>query len=509
MKQQNTSKHAAEVLTSILKSVVGYLGTIEMPTKDGVTGLTAIRNCIRRLRVEKKVHTMVLMCILPEKIILINHHGLKIAEYPCDRVTFCGMYMDDKRFFGLVTSQQVDDDDDEDVDVVASSCHVFMVEPLTDREEIRRRAKAFQFEPTPSTNFSGEFDEFPHDARPIIKTVMTVFGKDQEEDDFGKEQLLQLQEPAHQQQQLAVVHQPQLSSNSSSSAGDVRSGTSSSTNSDSGIGYRDDPDHILLMDPQSPPMGMPPVAETDADADAAADADENVIQENAENEEKEKLDVRAMPPPKDVAISPEVVGAAGGLADCSFNTEVLESQNSAANLRQSMQKYLQSKHDHLKKTSQQLAGIDSRAHQASSKPRLVTPTSSSASTSSTRDNGRRNLFPEQQIPSSSGFVRAASERSSVRSLEDVRFEKAADFSPPNSFRSSELFSGAARFPTTSALLDAASPLARFLYSSETNLSQLAESQMTREQPLLCLVPGLTRPLSFNAIAVRSLWQTNG
>lgn len=180
VKQQNTSKYASEVATAILKSVVGYLGTIEMPTKDGVTGLTAIRNCIRRLRVEKKVHTMVLMCILPEKIVLINHHGLKIAEYPCDRVTFCGMYMDDKRFFGLVTSQQVDEDDEDTVDdVTASSCHVFMVEPLTDRDEILRRSKAFQFEPTPALMSDGDFDEFPTDARPIIKTVMTVFGKDQ------------------------------------------------------------------------------------------------------------------------------------------------------------------------------------------------------------------------------------------------------------------------------------------------------------------------------------------
>ena len=107
IKLQNTAKHEAEVTSAILKSVVGYLGTIEMPPKDGVTGLTAIRNCIRRLRVEKKVHTMVLMCILPDKIALINHHGFKLAEYPSDRVTFCGMYMDDKRFFGLVTSQQV------------------------------------------------------------------------------------------------------------------------------------------------------------------------------------------------------------------------------------------------------------------------------------------------------------------------------------------------------------------------------------------------------------------
>ena len=48
-----------------------------------------------------------------------------------------------------------------------------------------------------------------------------------------------------------------------------------------------------------------------------------------------------------VTSPPDVAGAVGGIADSSFNTEVLDSQHSAANLRQSMQKYLQSKHDHL------------------------------------------------------------------------------------------------------------------------------------------------------------------
>ena len=49
--------------------------------------LQAIRSCIRRLRVEKKVHTMVLMAIFAERIILINHHGVKLAEYPASQVT--------------------------------------------------------------------------------------------------------------------------------------------------------------------------------------------------------------------------------------------------------------------------------------------------------------------------------------------------------------------------------------------------------------------------------------
>ncbi len=119
----------------------------------------------------------------------------------------------------------------------------------------------------------------------------------------------------------------------------------------------------------------------------------------------------------------------------------------------------------------------------------MTPTSSSAS--STRDGGRKIPFSEIQPLASSSLARTSSARSSVRSLEDVRFEKSSDFSPPSSFQTSEIFSGSSRFPTSvsSALLDSASPLARFLYNSETNLSKLADSQMTREQPLLTLMPG--------------------
>ena len=61
-----------------------------------------------------------------------------------------------------------------------------------------------------------------------------------------------------------------------------------------------------------------------------------------------RLDVRAMPLPKNN-------GNGSSSADDSFNTERLEDQNSAENLRQSMQKYLHSKQSHLMKVSEQLA----------------------------------------------------------------------------------------------------------------------------------------------------------
>ena len=106
------------------------------------------------------------------------------------------------------------------------------------------------------------------------------------------------------------------------------------------------------------------------------------------------------------------------------------------------------------------------------KPRLVTPTSSSAS--STKDAGRKGLFFEpvfQQPLATSSLARNTSARSSVRSLDEVRFDKigGSDFSPPSSFKNSNLFSAESRFPSavvaaSSSLLDAASPLARFVFS---------------------------------------------
>ena len=79
--------------------------------------LQAIRSCIRRLRIEKKVHTMVLMAIFQEKIILINHHGIKLAEYPASQVSFCGKSTDNKHFFGLVTTRKELEDDETDTEI--------------------------------------------------------------------------------------------------------------------------------------------------------------------------------------------------------------------------------------------------------------------------------------------------------------------------------------------------------------------------------------------------------
>lgn len=85
---------------------------------------------MRRLRVEKKVHTLVLLRVWGPrpgaagaavggagpmagasgggsssgKITLTSPAGANLARFPARRVVFCGAYADDARFFGLVTS---------------------------------------------------------------------------------------------------------------------------------------------------------------------------------------------------------------------------------------------------------------------------------------------------------------------------------------------------------------------------------------------------------------------
>ena len=104
------------------------------------------------------------MAIFQEKIVLINHHGIKLAEYPATQVSFCGKSPDSKQLFGIVTTRKMEDEE-----AFSSSCHVFMTEAVTTGEEVQRRASAFQFEPTKTDDDSNdEYKEFPTTADPII-----------------------------------------------------------------------------------------------------------------------------------------------------------------------------------------------------------------------------------------------------------------------------------------------------------------------------------------------------
>lgn len=185
--QQKAARQAPPRSSPVLRTVVGYLGTIELPREACGPRLQAIHSCVRRLRIEQKVHTLVVFSVLRDGVVLADLRGTPLARFPSERITFSGAYADDSRFFGLVT-RGTDG---------ALSCHVLMVDPRT-------------------TSRRGAAGPLMHDsAEPILRALAALYRRG-----------------AH------MSPQP-------SQAG------SHSSNSDSGIGFRDEghaSDCVLVVD---------------------------------------------------------------------------------------------------------------------------------------------------------------------------------------------------------------------------------------------------------------------
>ncbi|XP_021917974.1 regulator of G-protein signaling loco isoform X3 [Zootermopsis nevadensis] len=224
------------------RALVGYLGTIEMP-KELLPGsrLQVVRSCIKRLRTEKRAHTLVLMSVYTRSLTLTNCHKVTLAEYPSDRVTFCGTSSDEeRRFFGIITTavRPVEDDNDGGELVHSSSCHVFAIELRLHGSHGEHAAKADAFKLHCNVDATTGFcSEFPSSSDPIVSAIKVLYSS-QETGPAGNRDV---EEPL-------VANSPQPS-NASSTA------TTASSNSDSGIGFRDDcgnqSDRILVVDVQN------------------------------------------------------------------------------------------------------------------------------------------------------------------------------------------------------------------------------------------------------------------
>lgn len=135
------------------QAIVGYIGSIETPNshRHPHQRLQALRNAVKRLRLEKRVHTLVLMEVKPSGVLLTNAMGKHLALYPSDRIVFSGICSDDERFFGLVTQSVSDQDDNsfqegEGCSVRSNStCHIFMIDPdISSHSSHVQHAQAFQ-----------------------------------------------------------------------------------------------------------------------------------------------------------------------------------------------------------------------------------------------------------------------------------------------------------------------------------------------------------------------------
>ncbi|KAM9331487.1 regulator of G-protein signaling 12 [Gastrophryne carolinensis] len=160
--------------------IIGYLGSIELPSTSSnleYDSLQAIRGCMRRLRAEQKIHSLVLMKIMHDNIQLCSDKAGILAVYPAEKLAFSAVCPDDRRFFGLVTMQSVDDQSlaQEEEGILRTSCHVFMVDPELFHHKIHHGiARRFGFECTPDPDTNGCL-EFPPSSLPVLQFVSVLY----------------------------------------------------------------------------------------------------------------------------------------------------------------------------------------------------------------------------------------------------------------------------------------------------------------------------------------------
>uniref|UniRef100_A0A8D1FX37 Regulator of G-protein signaling 12 n=1 Tax=Sus scrofa TaxID=9823 RepID=A0A8D1FX37_PIG len=160
--------------------VVGYLGSIELPSTGGSLesdSVQAIRGCLRRLRAEQKIHSLVTMKVMHDCVQLCTDKAAVLARYPAERLAFSAVCPDDRRFFGLVTMQASDPGSlaQEEEGVLRTSCHVFMVDPDLFSHKIHQGiARRFGFECTADPDTNGCL-EFPASSLPVLQFISVLY----------------------------------------------------------------------------------------------------------------------------------------------------------------------------------------------------------------------------------------------------------------------------------------------------------------------------------------------
>ncbi|XP_055847261.1 regulator of G-protein signaling loco isoform X2 [Episyrphus balteatus] len=305
MVRVNLEQENLNGVTLEYRAIVGYLGTIEMPKQIAISSkLQTVRSCIRKLRQEKRNPTTVLMTILPNCLTLQSSNATILATYPSSRLNYVSSSSEsENRFFGLVTSaiysSNCDDDEQEpngaqkDVSI-SNSCHVFVVDTkICEHNVHEQRAAEFRITCTKDP-ISNLCLEFPNNSEYVVNLIRSMYtmrilppaarnpGRNAE---------------ANRQPQDVQAHSPQPSNHSEV--------TTTSSNSDSGIGFHNDctniSDRILVVD--FPGIHVMPnrVGNVGACARPAAIFN-NIEQSNPQVDTR--LTVRAMPDPKAAATPP-------------------------------------------------------------------------------------------------------------------------------------------------------------------------------------------------------------
>ncbi|KAM7353118.1 regulator of G protein signaling family member locomotion defects [Cochliomyia hominivorax] len=299
------------------RAVVGYLGTIEMPKQISHSSkLQTVRSCIRKLRQEKRTPSAILMVILPDCLKLLSNKGDVLATYDSSRLNYVSSSSEsENRFFGLVTSATYSpppEDNDEEDDplnvtaaasnssptdhiIISNSCHVFVVDTkLCDHTQHLAKAQEFRIECTKDP-ISSLCLEFPNNSEYVVNLIRSMY-------------TMRIIPPATQRSMSddpnlhaggrhnTTAHSPQPSNHSEIST--------TTSNSDSGIGYNNDcsniTDRIVVVD-----FPQPSVAITQRSLNVSQ-RPHNICQQDIQEDlvassnlaANKRLTVRGMPDPK-------------------------------------------------------------------------------------------------------------------------------------------------------------------------------------------------------------------
>lgn len=265
------------------RTVVGYLGTIEMPKQIATSSkLQTVRSCIRKMRQEKRQPSIVLMQILPKCLKLYNSENVLIAKYPANRLSYVssnnantfgapGISENDMRFFGLVTSAVYADgqicewppslsttSNRSDV-IISNSCHVFVIDlKLIDHVAHFQQAEQFSIVCTkdPITNCCLEF---PSTSEYIVDLIRSMYGLNSNAAAASRALYGERSGRVNRNLMLDIANnRPQQFQGNNNGGGNSPQPsnhseiTTTSSNSDSGIGFHNDftniSDRILVVE---------------------------------------------------------------------------------------------------------------------------------------------------------------------------------------------------------------------------------------------------------------------
>ncbi|XP_055756540.1 regulator of G-protein signaling 12-like [Salvelinus fontinalis] len=163
--------------------VVGYLGSTELilalssPSSEDDC-LQVIRRCIRRMGIEQKTHTLVMIKIMFDCVRLCDDAGAVLAAFPSENLVVGVVCSEDRRFFCLVTTAHVSGGHVGKNGPLRSSCHVFFIDPeLCHHSDHLGIAGRFGFDCTPDTQGCQEFPLTPPSVLQFVSVLYCDMGE--------------------------------------------------------------------------------------------------------------------------------------------------------------------------------------------------------------------------------------------------------------------------------------------------------------------------------------------